>query len=109
MMQNALFLAPAGIAFGAGILVVVLGLAISWRAFQGYRRNQSRPMLLLAIGMFLITVLPTLSELIVVPWFVARYFAPDTGATSLMLTISRVCEAIGIGVIIYSLHSRRGD
>lgn len=107
MVQSGLFPSPDVVAFATGVLVVFLGLAISWRAYQGYRRNESRPMLLLAIGMLLITVIPTLVEIIVVPWFVARYTAPGTGTISLTLTISRVCEAIGIGVILYSLHSRR--
>lgn len=94
------------IAFGVGLIVILLGITISWRAYQGYRRNESRPMLLLAIGMLLITVIPTLVEIIVVPWFVARYFTPGTGAVSLTLTLSRTSEAVGIGVLIYSLHSR---
>lgn len=106
MVQSGLIPSPDAIAFAAGVGVVVLGLAISARAYQGYRRNESRPMLLLASGMLLITVIPTLSEIIVIPWFVARYTAPGTGAVSLSLIISRGFEAIGIGVLIYSLHSR---
>lgn len=94
------------IAFAIGLIVVLLGITISWRAYQGFRRNESRPMLLLAIGMVLITVLPTLVEIVVVPWFVARYATPGTGAVSLTLTLSRTSEAVGIGVLIYSLHSR---
>lgn len=102
-----MFPSPASIAFAAGVVVIVLGFALSGRAYQGYRRNDSCPMLLLAIGMLLITVVPTLTEIILVPWFVARYTTPGTGAISLALTISRLCESAGIGVIIYSLHSRR--
>lgn len=107
MVQSGLIPSADVVAFAAGVVVVILGLAISGRAYQGYRRNESRPMLLLAIGMLLITVIPTLAEIIVIPWFVARYTAPGAGAISASLTISRVCEAIGIGVLIYSLHSRR--
>lgn len=93
--------------FATGVVVLVLGLAISGRAYQGYQRNDSRPMLLLAIGMLLITVFPTLLEIIIIPWIVARYTEPGTGAFVLTVTVSHVCEAVGIGVIIYSLHSRR--
>lgn len=107
MVRTGLIPSPDAIAFATGVLVVVLGIVISGRAYQGYRRNDSRPMLLLAIGMLLITVIPTLAEIVVIPWFVARYTAPGTGAISLSLIVSRVCEAIGIGVLIYSLHSRR--
>ena len=95
------------VAFGVGLIVILLGLLISWRAYQGSRRNDSRPMVLLAIGMMLITVVPTLTELLVIPWFVVRYTSAGTGAISLTLTVSRLCEAAGICVLIYSLHSRR--
>lgn len=99
--------ALGSVALGIGLVVILLGLVISWRAYQGFRRNESRPMLLLAIGMMLITVVPTLTELVVVPWFVVRYTSPGTGAVSLTLTVSRLCEAVGISVLIYSLHIRR--
>ena len=95
------------VAFSVGVIVILLGLVISWRAYQGSRRNESRPMFLLAIGMMLITVVPTLTELVVIPWFVARYTSPGTGTVSLTLTVSRLCEAVGISVLIYSLRSRR--
>ncbi|WP_425604194.1 DUF7521 family protein [Halobellus salinisoli] len=107
MIQSGLIPTPDAIAFAIGIVVVILGFVISWRAYQGYRRNESRPMLLLAVGMLLITVIPTLAELIVIPWFVARYTTPGTGAISLTLTVSRLSEAVGISIVIYSLHSRR--
>jgi hypothetical protein len=94
------------VAFSVGLVVILLGLVISWRAYQGSRRNESRPMFLLAIGMMLITVIPTLTELVVIPWFVARYMSPGTGTVSLTLTVSRLCEAVGISVLIYSLRSR---
>ena len=106
MLQSGLLPTPSGIAFAAAVVVVVLGFAISGRAYQGYRRNRSRSMLLLALGMLLVTVVPTLSELVVMP-FVARYFPAGTGAVPLTLTVSRVCEAVGIGVLLYSLHVRR--
>jgi hypothetical protein len=99
--------ASDAVAFGVGVVVILLGLTITWRACQGYRRNDSRPMFLLAIGMLLVTVVPTLTELIVVPWFVARYTSPGAGTVSLTLAVSRLCEAVGIGVLLYSLHVRR--
>lgn len=99
-------LAPSGIAFAVGLLVIILGLAITWRAYQGYRRNDSHPMLLLAIGMLLITVIPTLVELILIPWFIGRYFPASSSAFGYTLLTSRICEATGIGVLLYSLHIR---
>jgi len=95
------------VAFAAGLVVIVLGLLISGRAYQGFRRNESRPMLLFVFGMVLITVIPTFTELILIPWFVARYTSPGIGAVSLTLTVSRLCKAVGISFLIYSLHIRR--
>ena len=99
--------ALGSVALGIGLVVTLLGLVISWRAYQGFRRNESRPMLLLAIGMMLITVVPTFTELVIIPWFVVRYTSPGTGAVSLTLTVSRLCEAVGISVLLYSIHIRR--
>ena len=99
--------ALGSVALGIGLVVILLGLVISWRAYQGFRRNESRPMLLLAIGMMLITVVPTFTELVIIPWFIVRYTSPGTGAVSLTLTVSRLCEAVGISVLLYSIHIRR--
>jgi len=40
------------------LATVVLGLYISYQAYRGYRRNQSRPMLFLAVGIVLLTFVP---------------------------------------------------
>lgn len=37
----------------------IVGAYVSWLAYRGYRRNESRPMAFLALGIFLLTVLPT--------------------------------------------------
>jgi hypothetical protein len=91
---------------GLGLLVIVLGLAITWRAFQGSRRNDSRPLLFLAVGMLFITVLPSILELVVVP-LVARYFVATAPAIELTLVTSRTSKVLGIAILLYSLHVRR--
>ncbi|WP_255149759.1 DUF7521 family protein [Halorarius halobius] len=96
---------PAAAAFALGLLVVVLGVVITARAYQGHRRNESRPMLYLAVGMLLITVVPSLAEMVVVP-FVARYFAATAPAIEYTLVASRASEAAGILVLLYSLRAR---
>lgn len=37
----------------------IVGTYVTWLAYRGYRRNDSRPMAFLALGIFLLTVLPT--------------------------------------------------
>lgn len=98
---------PSAIAFGLGLLVVILGLAITWRAFQGYRRNESRPMLLLAAGMLLVTVVPSIVEMFVVPLVIGRYLSAASPAFEYALILSRASEATGILVILYSLYARK--
>ena len=98
---------PSGLAFGLGMLVIGLGLVITWRAYQGSRRNASRPMLLFAVGMLFVTVIPSVVELVVIPLFVARYFSAAAPAIEYALVGSRASEALGIGILLYSLYVRR--
>lgn len=88
------------------LLVIVLGVVITARAYQGSRRNECRPMLLLAVGMLFITVVPSLVDALFLP-VVARFFYTSTPVVEYMLVASRVSEAIGIMILLYSLHSRR--
>lgn len=97
---------PSIVAFAVGLLVIFLGLIITWRAYQGYRRNDNRPMLLFVLGMLLITVIPTLAEIIIIPWFIGRYLPAASPAFEYALLFSRTCEATGIGALLYSLHIR---
>lgn len=46
------------VVFVLAMATVVLGLYISYQAYRGYRRNRSRPMLYLAIGIVLLTFVP---------------------------------------------------
>ncbi len=40
------------------ILSVVIGVFIAYQAFRGYQRNESRPMLFIAIGFVLVLAVP---------------------------------------------------
>lgn len=93
--------------FGLGLLVIGLGLLITWRAYQGARRNESRPMLLLAVGMLFLTVIPSIAEMIVIPWFIVRLLAPAHPAHEYALIASRASQATGILVLLYSIRHRR--
>jgi hypothetical protein len=97
---------PDLIASGLGWLVIGLGVVISWRALQGYRRNSSRPMLFFAIGIIFLTVLPSIIEMLVIP-FVARYFVSTGRVVEYTIIGSRLSKALGIGILLYSLSIRR--
>lgn len=45
------------------IITLVIGLAITWIAYRGYRRNESRPMLFIAVG-FALIIFPQLVLLV---------------------------------------------
>ncbi|GGM60292.1 phosphoglycerol transferase MdoB-like AlkP superfamily enzyme [Halarchaeum rubridurum] len=88
------------------LLALVLSLAIVLQAYRGYRRNRSRPMLYLALGLVLLTVVPFAISLAVASLgqrlgfgpLVYTYYAP---------IVSRVVEIAGLASILYSLYVRR--
>jgi len=96
--------AVAIVGVGLGLLVIVLGIILVWRAYQGAQRNDSRSMLLLAVGLLFITVFPSVATMILP--FVTQYL---TSTTSIEYTIiaSRASEVLGVGILLYSIHTRR--
>lgn len=89
----------------ATLVASALGVVIVFQAYRGYRRNDSRPMLYVAIGFALLTLAPfTLSLVFTV---VAR--TVDVGPLALTYVLpllSRSLEIVGLGVILYSLLER---
>ena len=76
-------------------LSVLLGLAISYIAYRGYRRNQSRPMLFVAAGFVLIVGLPAVLTVVL-------YFAlglPIPVVNSLV----QASELAGLSSVLYGL------
>lgn len=91
--------------FGSGLVTLVLGLAIAYVAFRGYRRNESRPMLFLAIGFILAVAIPgTLSYLVYVLTSVANV---SLGIDLVYLAaLMQVSEIVGMACIFYALVMR---
>lgn len=84
----------------ASYVVIILGLVISYIAYRGYRRNDSRPMLYIAIGFVLVTGVPGLIGTIVL-------FTPldDRSAQLVGTGIDRVSTILGMLAILYALRS----
>ena len=76
-------------------LSVALGLAISYIAYRGYRRNRSRPMLFVAAGFVLIVAVPAV--LTVVLYFVLELPIP------VLNSLVQVSELAGLSAILYGL------
>lgn len=77
------------------LLSVALGLTISYLAYLGYRRNQSRPMLFVALGFALILGVP--GAALVVLWFGLGVPSP------IVNSVGQVSELAGLVAILYGL------
>ncbi|WP_255516802.1 hypothetical protein, partial [Haloferax sp. KTX1] len=87
------------------LLAVTMGLFIAYQAYQGYRRNERRQMLFIAVGLALITVISPIISLAIsavalqfrLELIVYTFYSP---------LVSNTIKIIGIGFIIYSLSLR---
>ena len=79
----------------ARALTAAVGLFVAYQAYRGFRRNDSRPMLFLGVGIFFVTTVSfALSTLAV-----GALGAPDAVA---VLTWT-VLEILGLAAIFYAL------
>lgn len=85
--------------FFARVASAALGAVVSWTAYRGYARNDSRPMLFLAVGVAFLTVVPfVLSH--------AVDLATDAIDATVLLVVT-ACHLIGLLAIVRSF--RRPD
>jgi hypothetical protein len=80
-------------------VTLALGLAISYVAYRGYRRNQSRPMLFVAAGFALIVLVPAL--------VVGVLFVGADVPLPVVNSIAQASELLGMGSILYGLWTPR--
>lgn len=76
----------------------VLGVVIAYLAYQGYRRNQSRPMLFVAVGFILALGMPLASTLLYL-------VLPVTGGQVVIQVLNQTFEIAGLLCIIYGLRA----
>lgn len=86
------------VVLGTFVVATALGLLIAYKAFQGYRRNRSEPMLFLAAGLILVTVVPPLFSL-----GLPNVTDLDGWVVVLAMSVSQIC---GLLSITYSLYGR---
>lgn len=82
------------------LLSALLGLIIARKAYQGYRRNASPPMLYLAAGIVLLTAVPAILSL-----FLSTFTALPS---YLVVVVTNGSELLGLLAIAYSLYGRFG-
>ncbi|MFB6159700.1 MAG: hypothetical protein ABEJ61_00810 [Haloferacaceae archaeon] len=85
---------------GLFAVTAVLGLLVAYRAYQGYRRNRSEPMLYLAAGLVLVTAVPPLLSLVL-----SNATALAGWLVVLAMTAS---QTAGLVSILYSLYGDFG-
>lgn len=77
------------------LLVALLGTVIAVQAYRGYRRNDSRPMLYLAVGLALLTLVP----------FLLNVALATAGADRVAIALAEnVARLLGLVAITYSLY-----
>lgn len=78
------------------LLSAVFGAFIAYKAYRGYKRNESGPMLYFALGVVLITAIPTFLSLVL------------TNMTDLpgylVVITTNLTELLGLGAIAYALY-----
>lgn len=78
------------------LLSAVIGLFIAFQAYRGYRRNESRPMLFIAIGFVLALAVPF-------ALFVVYVVIPSLPET-LVAVLTQSSQVAGLVAILYALR-----
>ncbi|MCU4754428.1 hypothetical protein ACLI4U_18620 [Natrialbaceae archaeon A-CW2] len=81
------------------LLVAIVGTLIAIQAYRGYRRNDSEPMLYLALGLLLLTLGPFVLNVTV-----TTLTGADQTVTVFLENVSRLA---GLVAITYSLYGTR--
>ncbi|MGM0606305.1 MAG: DUF7521 family protein [Halobacteriota archaeon] len=102
--------AQAGVEYlvilGLSLVAVCLGLYIVFQAYRGYRRNESRRMLYLAVGLALLTVVPFVVSILATA--IGQWAgASDRTYAFYVPVLTRLLEISGLSVIVYSLYAGR--
>ena len=79
-------------------LVALFGTIIAYQAYRGYRRNDARSMLYLAVGLLFLTLCPFLINVTV-----TTAFSPGQVVTVFLENLSRL---VGLVAIMYSLYGQ---
>ena len=80
----------------AELFGALLGLFVAYQAYRGYRRNDSRPMLFIAVGFAVIMGVPALL-------FVPALFVPGVPLLGVQGVV-QAFEIVGLLCIIYALR-----
>ncbi|TMT86851.1 hypothetical protein E2L06_09650 [Haloterrigena sp. H1] len=80
-------------------LVALFGTLIAYQAYRGYRRNDARSMLYLAVGLLLLTLCP-----FVVNVAVTTLLKPEQIVIAFLENLSRLFGLVAITYSLYGQH-----
>lgn len=83
---------------------VVLGLVVGYQAYRGFRRNSSRPMQLLSIGLVLLTAIPFTLTFVVT--LLIRFDPSLAVFRQGAFLLAQLLQFVGLAFITYSLYRR---
>lgn len=78
-----------------GVVVAVAGVFVAYQAYRGYRRNESRPMLYLAVAITLLTVVPVSAD-----YTLATL---TTASDAIILLTITIAHLAGVTAVLYAL------
>ncbi len=78
------------------VLSALIGLFIAYQAYRGYRRNDSRPMLVIAVGFCFALAVPFL----LVVLYILLPFLPE----ALVAVLGQASQVSGLLAILYALR-----
>jgi len=87
---------------GVQLLKFVIGGVIAAIAYQGYRRNESRPMLFVATGFVLLLVVPFFLYVVAGALLLALGL-PSLAETAVVVS-AELSQVVGLLVILYALR-----
>ena len=79
-------------------LVAAIGTIIAYQAYRGYRRNDARSMLYLAVGLLLLTLCPFLVNVTINTFTQFEHIV--------IVFLENVSRLLGLVAIMYSLYGR---
>lgn len=84
-----------GALLASELLSLLLGLAIAYVAYQGYRRNDARPMLFVSVGFLLAFGVPSIAA---IGWAALGLSEVQTAA------VTQTGEVLGFASVLYGLR-----
>lgn len=97
VVNQAFTMAIESLVFAGQAVAFVLACWITYRAINGFRAATGSALLWLALGIVLLSAIPT----------IVRFLLPTVGVTAIVTAFTaRICELIGLLAVLYAIYGR---